>query len=128
LSAKSLALYAIKLAKSNTSTVTALMGTTTVTEATNAFACDLTSYNNFILSITNTTSKTISFSNIPAGLDFGKPVTVQITTTAAAVIGTYPTGTVWQNGIAPTYNANKTYYLTFIRRGSSWDASVVGEY
>lgn len=100
----------------------------TVVEASNTFICDLSQRKNFEITITDTTAKTLAFSNVPVDLDFGKPVVVKVAQTASGSIGTYPSGVVWADGAAPVFTTGKTSYLTFIRAGEGWHATVLGEF
>jgi hypothetical protein len=113
-------------ASSASAALTSILQQSGVTEAANVFTCDLALRKNFSIAISDTNSKTIAFSNIPADLEFSTPIAIKVVCTAAAVVGTYPTGTVWQDDQSPIFVANKTYYLYFMRITNGWHASYVG--
>jgi hypothetical protein len=99
-----------------------------VTESANTFTCDLSTGKNFSIVISDTAEKTLAFSNIPTGLKFSTPITVEVICKAAAVISAYPAGTLWKDDTAPTYEAWKKYLLNFLpaNNGLSFDSSFVG--
>lgn len=125
-------LITLALAKKETNevkaTITDITTQLTVAEATNVYTLDLATKKSFTIDVTNATAKTITFSNIPVGLDFAKPVTVKVVCSVGNIISTYPTGVVWVDGVVPIYTIGKTYYLTFMRITNGWHGMCLGAF
>lgn len=86
---------------------------TSVTENSNAFACDLAKKHtkNFSFSITNATGKTVTFDNVPYGT-CDVILTIKATGTAAVTWTLDGRTLVWPNG-APTLTSGYTYLILF---------------
>jgi hypothetical protein len=99
----------------------------TVAASGNTYGLDLTNYYNFAIETTDTATKTITFSNVPATSNLLLSVSVKLKYTNAAALN-YPTGTVWKDGTTPTLATGKQYILQFVSfdNGTSWLASFVG--
>lgn len=84
-----------------------------VTENSNAFACDLAKKHtkNFSFSIGNTTTKTVTFSNVPYG-PCDTILTIKATATAAVTWTLDGRTLVWPAG-APTLTSGYTYEILF---------------
>ncbi len=102
------------------------VGYTAVSDSSNVFACDVGSKRakSFAFTVADTTAKTITFSNVPAGRC---EVFLEITVTAtAAMTWTLNSGTVnWNNGdTEPALNSGYIYRIMLITNdgGSTWDA------
>jgi len=100
----------------------------TVTDSTNTFTLDLSLKKSFTITIADVNPKIITLTNIPPDLDFALPVTVKVVCTVGNIISTYPTGTVWVDGVVPVFAIGKTYYLTLIRITAGWHAIYLGEF
>ena len=86
---------------------------TSVTENTNAFACDFAKKHtkNFSFSITNTTAKTVTFTNVPYGT-CDSIISIKATGTAAVTWTLDGRTLVWPAG-APTLTSGYTYEILF---------------
>ena len=86
---------------------------TTVTENSNAFACDFAKKHtkNFSFSITNTTAKTVTFANVPYGT-CDSIISIKATGTAAVTWTLDGRTLVWPAG-APTLTSGYTYDILF---------------
>ena len=101
----------------------------TVSDVSNAFNCNLNSESakNFALAITNTTAKTITFTNVPTGRS---EIFLEIVTTAApgAIAWTLKSGSTlkWATGSAPALDDGKVYRFMFYTSngGSAWQGYV----
>ena len=100
----------------------------TVTASANTFTLDLSLKKNFTITIADVNPKIITLTNIPPDLDFALPVTVKVVCTVGNIISTYPTGTIWVDGVVPVFAIGKTYYLTFIRTTAGWHAIYLGAF
>ena len=100
----------------------------TVTDSANTFTLDLSLKKNFTITIADVNPKIITLTNIPPDLDFALPVTVKVVCTVGNIISTYPTGTIWVDGVVPVFAIGKTYYLTFIRTTAGWHAIYLGAF
>jgi len=102
---------------------------TSVSDATNIFACDLLSkrLKSFYFTIADSTTKTITFSNVPTGRC---EVFLEITATdTAAMTWTLNGGTVnWSLSIAPALTTGYVYRIMLITNdsGTTWDGYLAG--
>ncbi len=93
---------------------------TTVSEATNAFACDFTSlrHKNFRCDITNTTAKTITFTNVPTGYVVCE-LKIKATAVNVPVFTLDGRAKVWKDGSQPLFSANTVTDIL-----CEWDDSI----
>ena len=86
---------------------------TSVTESSNAFACNLLKKHtkNFSFRITNTTGKTVTFTNVPYGT-CDVILTIKSTATASVTWTLDGRTLVWPDG-APTLTTGYTYLILF---------------
>lgn len=112
------------LAKASTSSPT-ITGLKEVSVAMGANNIDLSLGNLFTKTITGATTLTVS--NVPASGTVGYFI-LELTNGGAGAV-TYPTGTKWSKGTAPTLTASGIDLLRFVTRdgGTRWEASRIQE-
>jgi hypothetical protein len=110
----------------NTS-LTSIANYITVGAVANTYTLNLAAYLNFAMETTDANAKTIAFSNVPVTVGIILAVGVKLKYTNAAAI-TFPAGTVWKDGIIPTFVVGKKYRLIFISddNGITWEAASIG--
>jgi hypothetical protein len=105
---------------------------TAVAAVSDVFTLDAGESLDFLIETLDANAKTIAITNVPQPIGGKTPmvmVTINVKYTNGADI-TFPSGIVWQNGLAPYFNTGKQtiVYLVSYDSGATWLGSFTGEW